>query len=57
MWHGTGASAAALSHPFWYLMLKVNLASDSTQGCHSVRCSHDVGEQIVVGFDNEWFPE
>ena len=25
------ASVAALSHPFWYSMLKVNLTSDSTQ--------------------------
>ena len=27
------ASMAELSHPFWYSMLKVNLAIDSTQWC------------------------
>ena len=26
-------SVAALSHPFWYLILNVNLASDSTHWC------------------------
>ena len=54
------ASAAALSHPFWYSMLKVYLASDFTQWCwvtSKLVCSHDVGEWVVVGFDNEQFPE
>ena len=27
------ASVVTLSHPFWYSMLKVNLASDSTHQC------------------------
>ena len=27
------ASAAALDHPFWHSMLKVNVASDSTNQC------------------------
>ena len=40
-------------------MLKVNLASDSTHQCQvasKLGVGHDVGEQIVVSSDNEWFP-
>ena len=54
------ASAATLSCPFWYSMLNMNLASDSTHHCHHVASKlgeiYDVGEQTVVTADNEWFP-
>ena len=42
------ASAAALSCPFWYLMLKVNPASEFTKGCQ-------VASKLGLG--NEWLPE
>ena len=54
------ASAATLSLPFWYSMIKVNLASELyplMSGNIYIRYSHDVGEQIVVGSDNEQLPE
>ena len=58
------ASVAALSLPFWYLMLKVNLASDATQWCQVASKLGVIMMYVSIllsvlmhSFDNERFPK
>ena len=54
------ASAAALSHPFWYSVLKVNPVEwfyPVVLSSIYIGCSQDVSEWVVLSFDNEWLPE